>query len=325
MYFSIMRGFTNSQDDGQPGSGESGRDPGGVKVPPTTSVSHAGPSKSPGPLAERAESSTSLVLHSPPQSRPPPTTVSKPLGPLAERAESSTSLVPHSTTTKWEILDKTAQDGLGKSVAAAQTAWFIVQYLERWGAGQPKTQLEVMTLAYVVINAVIYVLWVGKPRDIREPIDARGRMISPLIPQETQLEDWSSVVLDGPVDGVKSWASLTVLPVVGVLFGGIHCFALWTPFPTECEAVLWKVSALYCTVLSLFIAVGYPPPESLNKKKKVDDDVDDIVGKYLAYLFGVGYSICRFILIVLAFTSLRALSPGMYETTNWVSLFPHVR
>ena len=47
--------------------------------------------------------------------------------------------------------------------------------------------------------------------------------------------------------------------------------------------------------------------------------------KWLARLSGVGYIICRVILIVLAFTSLRALSPGMYETTNWVSLFPHIR
>ena len=299
MYFSIMRGFTNSQDDGQPGSGESGRDPG----PPTTSVSHAGPSKPPGP-PKRAESSTSRAPHSPPQIEPPPITI------------------------KWEILDKAEHDGLGKFVTIAQTAWFIVQYLERWGAGQPKTQLEVMTLAYVVINAVISVLWVGKPRDIREPIDAGGRIISPVIPQETQREDWSSVVLDavGSVDGVKSWASLTIFPVVGVLFGGIHCFALWTPFPTKREAVLWKVSALYCTVLSLFIAVGYIPGESgLDKKKDVDDDVDDIVGECLACLFGVGYLVCRVILIVLAFTSLRALSPGMYQITNWVSLFPHVR
>ena len=298
-----MGGFTDSQDDGQPGSRESGRDPGGVKVPPATSVSHVGPSKPPGPLAEPAESSASLAPHTPTQSRLP------------------------RTTTVWEILDKTEHDGLGKFVAIGQTAWFIVQYLERWGAGQPKTQLEVMTLAYVVINAVISALWVGKPRDIREPIDPRGRIIFPVIPQKTPCEDWSSVVFDavGSVDGINSWASLTVLPIVGVLFGGVHCFALWAPFPTDCEAILWKVSALYCTVLSLFIAIGYTPSESgLTKKKKVHD-VDDIVRKCLAFLSGVGYLICRVILIVLTFTSLRALSPGMYETTNWVSLFPHVR
>ena len=298
-YFSIMGGFTNSEDDGQPGSG--GSDPRGIKVPPATSVFHAGPSKPRGPPAELAES---LAPHSPPQSTPPP------------------------TTTVWEILDKTEHDRLGKTAAIAQTVWFILQYVGRWGAGQPKTQLEVMTLAYVVINAIISVLWMGKPRDIREPIDPRGRIISPVTPQKTLCEDWPSVVLDalGSVDGVKSWASLTVFPVVGVLFGGIHCFALWTPFPTKREAVLWKVSALYCTVLSLFIAVGYIPGESgLDKKKDVDDDVDDIVGECLACLFGVGYLVCRVILIVLAFTSLRALSPGMYQITNWVSLFPHVR
>ena len=255
-----MGGFANSQGNGQPGSGESGRDPEVVKLPPATPVSHARPSKPPDPPAERAESSTSLAPHSSPQSRPPPP-----------------------TTTEWDILDKAAEhDGLGKLVAIAQTTWFIVQYLERWGAGQPKTQLEVMTLAYVVINAVISVLWMGKPRDIREPIDAGGHIISPIIPQTTPCEGWPSVVLDavGSVDGVNSWACMTVLPIVGVLFGGIHCFALWAPFPTDHEAVLWKVSALYCTVLSLFIAIGYTPGESdLNKHV---DDVDDTVGLYLA-------------------------------------------
>src|ERR1700733_293022 len=50
-----------------------------------------------------------------------------------------------------EILDKGKSNPLAKLFAVLQTLWFIIQYFGRWAADQPKTQLEVVTLAYAAI------------------------------------------------------------------------------------------------------------------------------------------------------------------------------
>jgi len=141
--------------------------------------------------------------------------------------------------TESEILDKSKGDTLGKLVTVLQTTWFIAQYLGRWTAHQPRTQLEVMTLAYAALNVVIYALWWDKPLDIQEPIDVRrGRSIPVDVRQKMLWGAWSDVIedaIDSSARGTKFFAWFALLPVVGALFGGVHCFAWWFPFPTQRE------------------------------------------------------------------------------------------
>lgn len=49
-----------------------------------------------------------------------------------------------------EIRDRSKSNAIAKSITVVQTTWFIAQFIERWATGRPKTQLEVMTLAYVL-------------------------------------------------------------------------------------------------------------------------------------------------------------------------------
>lgn len=57
------------------------------------------------------------------------------------------------TETGSEILDnlKSRGDALANLSAVLQTTWCIAQYVERWAAHHPKTLLEVVTLACVVL------------------------------------------------------------------------------------------------------------------------------------------------------------------------------
>lgn len=244
---------------------------------------------------------------------------------------------PWIRVTESEILDKSKDDALGKFVTVLQATWFIVQYLSRWAAHQPRTQLEVMTFAYAGINVVIYILWLDKPFDIREPIDVRGRAIRIDAPQKAALRGaWFSVIggaADSLANGVKPAVGMTVLPTVGILFGGVHCFAWWFPFPTKREAVLWKICTVYCTVcpiamplIVLLFTVGFAPLLKYLHFLSEDayEDVNDMLAGTGGILFVTGYIVCRIILLVLSFTSLRAQPAGIYEAVNWTSFFPHV-
>ena len=50
----------------------------------------------------------------------------------------------------------------------------------------------------------------------------------------------------------------------------------------------------------------------------------ETVGYFGALSGSVPYIIARAVTFVLAFTSLRDLPPGAYETVHWTTLIPHI-
>ena len=222
--------------------------------------------------------------------------------------------------TKSDIVDRSKKDAFGKLVATLQTTWFIVQYSERWASHQARTQLEVMTLSYAAVNIFIYILWKEKPSRVQEPIDVRGSPTHADARQEKLRKAWWTVISEAwesLVDGVKTDPGQIVLPVIGALFGGVHCFAWRFPFPTESEATLWRVCAIYCTVFPVVF-----PTLLLSRVKRLDNHIKPLM--YIKYVSITGYIACRFILLALTFTSLRATPPGIYAATDWTFFLPHV-
>ena len=251
--------------------------------------------------------------------------------------------------TESEILDKSKGDPLGKLFTVLQTTWFIIQYLERWITHRPRTQLEVMTLAYAALNILIYALWWGKPLNIKEPIDVGGRASAVVIRRTEELRGLGPVLAAAfkmPFTDERGIAVRDdsvffsiIFPVVGIIFGGVHCFAWWFPFPTSQERLLWRVCAVYCTATPCLVTVvcfiGFAPysrfPEWINAVLKallrwyrqLTGWTGRERGTLGAILPFVPYMACRIILVVLTFTSLRAPPPGIYEATLWPTFLPH--
>lgn len=216
------------------------------------------------------------------------------------------------------IRDKSKTNALAKLITLAQTTWFILQFIERWATHQPRTQLEVMTMAYAVLNAMVYALWWNKPYNVDEPINvsgrardcARTRTIGVWAPQSILRDVWQP--FNAGFVGDRGAMALMVLVLVGGLFGGLHCFAWRFHFPTEQEAILWRVCAVYCTAAPVVISV--PPLLNMN---------DEFVGVW-AFVITMGYIICRLLLLALTLSSLRALPAGVFEITAWTKFIPHI-
>lgn len=167
-------------------------------------------------------------------------------GLLARTAVPDDELVPNPVSPKpksrfvvllpeGEIRDKSKSGGIGKFLTVAQTAWFIIQFLERWVAHKPRTQLEIMTLSYAVLNILIYILWWDKPQDVIEPIYISSRTCSDIPPRNVgvlKMLKWHGHESEY-VRLPKDWIFYGTLPIVGVLFGGVHCFAWHFHFPTR--------------------------------------------------------------------------------------------
>ncbi|KDR72665.1 hypothetical protein GALMADRAFT_73470 [Galerina marginata CBS 339.88] len=72
-----------------------------------------------------------------------------------------------------EIKDKSKGDFLSKGIAVSQTVWFVVQCVARFEQGLAVTELELVTMAFVILNVALYWAWWDKPLDVRCPVDVK--------------------------------------------------------------------------------------------------------------------------------------------------------
>ena len=112
---------------------------------------------------------------------------------------------------------------------------------------------------------------------------------------------------------------------VGVCFGAIHCIAWHFSFPTHAELLIWRVSCVAITAvpiytpLTLFLAVCIS-----NMGSKVIGVIFGIFGILSISSAFILYIVARVFTLVLAFTSLRDLPPGAFDTVHWTTFIPHI-
>ncbi|KAJ7025113.1 hypothetical protein C8F04DRAFT_1300736 [Mycena alexandri] len=242
-----------------------------------------------------------------------------------------------------DIMDHSKGDALAKSVAFGQALWFMTQCLIRITHSLPITQLEVATLAFAILSAFIRLLWWWKPLDVQRPIMvARSNAeFDPLQAENPTTTTYKADLLDNffglltggyvkysPVSSTSvpsfystevvssDFPTLAALFFTGTIFGGIHCVAWRTLFPSAAEMWIWRMGSLVITgypVLALLLGLGV---EILRVR-------EDILVAF--FFFGlVVYLICRTILVVLSFTTLRALPPSIFVDVDWNKYFPHL-
>ncbi|KAJ2913944.1 hypothetical protein MD484_g6457, partial [Candolleomyces efflorescens] len=75
-----------------------------------------------------------------------------------------------SKLTREDIVDRSKGDALTKGLVIIQTLWFTAQCIARLVQRLALTELEVVTLAYAVLNGVTYFFWWDKPLDVQSPV-----------------------------------------------------------------------------------------------------------------------------------------------------------
>ncbi|KAK7447735.1 hypothetical protein VKT23_013991 [Stygiomarasmius scandens] len=72
--------------------------------------------------------------------------------------------------TKGEIMDRSKRDPISKIFGVGQTVWFVVQCMARGVRGFSISNLEILTLAFAMLNFATYFLWWNKPQRVRYPV-----------------------------------------------------------------------------------------------------------------------------------------------------------
>ncbi|KAG1886612.1 hypothetical protein F4604DRAFT_1572079 [Suillus subluteus] len=101
-----------------------------------------------------------------------------------------------------------------------------------------------------------------------------------------------------------------------VIFGGLHCFAWFSHFPTHSEQASWRVSALVIAGLPLFVV-----PCMLLVSIGV---AETAVGLFLFFILPVIYFVARIVLLIIMVIDLRSLPSDAYKAVSWIYLIPHL-
>ena len=286
----------------------------------------------------------------------------KPLHPLqAENLVDCDGYESFIMPTKAEIEDKGKSDWLAKTLVLLQTSWFIMQCIARAHEHLPVTHLEIVTLAYAAMNFVIYGFWWNKPLNVNRPVrvfrksdpntttgDDQPHRSGPMewkLTLKTIGESLKALYLlivtgEGnevylsdedrvPMFWADNRSSEYVLIAngivlgVGVCFGAIHCIAWHFSFPTPTELLMWRISSVAITAVPVYIPLMMGLGGVLGGL--MDFDKAGATFLYFGPLFGgILYIIAQAVTLVLAFTSLKDLPPGAYETVHWTTFIPHV-
>ncbi|KAI1459652.1 hypothetical protein F4805DRAFT_472751 [Annulohypoxylon moriforme] len=105
--------------------------------------------------------------------------------------------------------------------------------------------------------------------------------------------------------------------VAGIIFGGIHCAAWTSHFPTPTERVVWQIACV-CIVGLLPILIPVKWADRNVESRKIHH-----VMSFLEVLICLGYFLARLYLIVEIFRTLCFQPPSAFIAT-WTSEMPHI-
>jgi hypothetical protein len=238
-----------------------------------------------------------------------------------------------------QVSDLSKEDIFVKLLAISQIIWLCLQLSMRLGQGVPTTQLEVMTMGYVLCSATTYLLLLDRLKDIttvfeidavRYPTPNEMSSIASIGPAAFGLCR-STISLPNNSTHAKAETSEMRLSssFAVVLFGSLHLASWGYEFPKQTESILWRASTvLTVTVVPAMFAVT-AIARQLNKTfntnlrlvSKTRVQLISIVVQFwiLAPLFVTA----RAFILMEVIRSLAHQPLGSYETT-WATYIPHV-
>jgi hypothetical protein len=244
--------------------------------------------------------------------------------------------------TKGEIQDKGKSDWIAKTIVLLQTLWFATQCIARGIEHLPITELEIVTLAYTIINFGTLFAWWYKPRNVECPIRVFEQ---PVMQNDLDSEPlWSRVlvIIVGAQDELANLHKAKKVPIfysgnpghyqliitdcvtsiIGVVFGAIYCIAWSFEFATPIQVLLWRLSAVSITAVPILPMISFGLGVLANKWPVAEWPL--VVFMLTTPLQVLLYITARVSTIVLAFMNLSSLPPGAFETVQWTTFIPHL-
>ncbi|TFK59041.1 hypothetical protein BDN72DRAFT_781294, partial [Pluteus cervinus] len=110
---------------------------------------------------------------------------------------------------KQQVQDRSKGDFLSKGLVALQTSWFVLECIARFQQHLPITELEVVTLAFAVLNIITYGFWWDKPLNVNCQVQIRIKPeASPNRPETNENREGSGNEVEGEGRQVREASSI---------------------------------------------------------------------------------------------------------------------
>ena len=265
---------------------------------------------------------------------------------------------------KKDIQDKSKGDSFSKGFAVLQTTWFVSQCIARAVAGLVITELELATLAFAVLNGILYFFWWNKPLDVSCPIPIYRRNITYAFPRE-ELRSYTGdrrecELLSAPFFALRYFFETTLFHIGNeywptLSMRSIHRQNLGVPplsVPTfyapsilredRARLIAVGIGVLFGGIHCIAWSFGFPSvaEQCIWRISAVNITVIPIIiaslivtikfhapviiRKYTIIACIVVYLISRSALLILPVIALRSLSPASLVEFKWSVYIPHV-
>lgn len=169
-----------------------------------------------------------------------------------------------------DIQDRSKRDWFAKGIAALQFLQLILSLIVRRIQGLDFSQLETITLGFVICGALIYLIYLYKPQNVETSFEVKigGTNGDPIRYERTYDSFWDILInkrtdtanvnkIDRiPNDNIpivqnsSAHPGILLLALVSGLFGALHAIAWKFDFPTAVERIFWWTATV--------IAAGSP-------------------------------------------------------------------
>lgn len=233
---------------------------------------------------------------------------------------------------KDELKDRGESDWIINIIRVGQTIWFLLQILFRAIQHFHITALEISTVAFVCCSIFSYGFSWSAAQNVQHQIlvevPAYSDNLTEDAPQQANERAVRSDVQTPFIESFEAYrprkflqvrGEIYILFMVGAVFGGIHCLAWNSPYPTTAEKVTWRVCSSATAVLPVVSVMMYG---LLDRFTNIP--LSTHVNYYWRDITVLLYFLGRLGIITLALTSLRSLPADAYATVSWSNYFPHI-
>ncbi|KAK7450139.1 hypothetical protein VKT23_013022 [Stygiomarasmius scandens] len=265
--------------------------------------------------------------------------------------------------TKAEIYDRSKRDFISKALVVFQVTWFILQIIARAIQKLPVSELELMALAFAIVNIAIYAVWWYKPVDVGFPVPvylspSNNSNASATAASSTSEKEDASLLNQNPqreslldadseaqsckdeedVHIWKQWKGLRPVPMFHsseLMEDDIQHSSGTTRAGFAVSIVAILLGGLHC------IAWNFDFPthteQTLWRYSSITLTIFPVALIPISLLFLITlweklifvslvlwYGSARIILLIEPFILLRALPPGAFQTVRWTDFIPHL-
>ncbi|TFK60324.1 hypothetical protein BDN72DRAFT_828976 [Pluteus cervinus] len=122
---------------------------------------------------------------------------------------------------------------------------------------------------------------------------------------------------------------LYLASLIGMIFGAIHLLSWNSPFHTQTEATLWRISSVILVVQPFLVALTWTLRGIVRRAELrwAQSPIQFLGLGCLVFSSSIGpaaYVLARFCILALAFLTLRTLLPDAFQNITWTTYIPHL-